>query len=118
MEPSTGSTDNTRGIRKTVVAVAVVHGLYRPRTVRTPSVGAPSLTFKAVHPREVDWTLWPWWRELQPGKPQRVEQPPPIAQVAEDPADRRGGGPDQGARGPDGAAPPPPTLPPGAGEPD
>src|SRR2546422_11360908 len=98
MEPSTGSTDNTRGIRKTVVAVAVVHGLYRPRTVRTPSVGAPSLTFKAVHPREVDWTLWPWWRELQPGKPQRVEQPPPIAQVAEDPADRRGGELDQGGR--------------------
>src|SRR2546425_13104554 len=27
---------------------------------------------------------------------QRVEQPPPIAQVAEDPADRRGGGLDQG----------------------
>src|SRR5438132_9499131 len=53
---------------------------------------------KAVHPREVDWTLWPWWRELQPGKPQRVEQPPPIAQVAEDPADRRGGELDQGGR--------------------
>src|SRR2546427_5884705 len=43
-------------------------------------------------------SLWPWWRELQPGKPQRVEQPPPIAQVAEDPADRRGGELDQGGR--------------------
>src|SRR2546421_4500301 len=39
---------------------------------------------------------WPWWRELQPGKPQRVEQPRPIAQVAEDPPGRRRGELDQG----------------------
>src|SRR5260370_727916 len=70
---------------------------FREIPARVPG-SVPHFSAKAVSPREFDWILWPWWRELQPGKPQRVEQPPPIAQVAEDPADRRGGELDQGGR--------------------
>src|SRR2546426_2844668 len=69
----------------------------KPRVTARPPIDTLRDRGRAAS-REFDSILWPWWRELQPGKPHRVEQPPPIAQVAEDPADRRGGELDQGGR--------------------
>src|SRR5260370_7539097 len=71
--------------------------VFREIPARVPG-SVPNFAAKAVSPREFDWILWPWWRAPQPGKPQGVEQPLRIAQVAEDPADRRGGELDQGGR--------------------
>src|SRR5260370_19534668 len=89
--------------------------VFREIPARVPG-SVPNFSAKAVSPREFDWILWPWWRELQPGKPQRVEQPLPIAQVAEDPADRRGGGLYQGGRDHGALRPAPLRRPPGVGD--